>query len=147
MVKNKAPREDGVTVEVLKLTWEWMKAPCITFIITVEAAAVGMRLGATLLNTIYSVLSTKAQGNPLAQIIHATLQAIWKDRNKKLFRNRVRKTLITVILGAVKREIEGRMRSTGQAIQWTEIIDEVKLDKSNAYLGERFQTQPEKRGA
>ncbi|KAL3696600.1 hypothetical protein R1sor_010676 [Riccia sorocarpa] len=35
---NKAPGEDGLTVEVLKQVWEWVQTPCIEFLTTVLPA-------------------------------------------------------------------------------------------------------------
>ncbi|KAL3679387.1 hypothetical protein R1sor_022343 [Riccia sorocarpa] len=42
MARGKAPGEDGVTIEVLKETWEWTETPCVTYI---QAVWENVRMG------------------------------------------------------------------------------------------------------
>ncbi|KAL3687866.1 hypothetical protein R1sor_014175 [Riccia sorocarpa] len=98
-------------IPAVKQTWDEMRRR------TWEANS-PFRIRHSLLETIDEALLSKRESGALINIIAATIQTLWLDRNSMVFRNQRRRTPLILILYKAREEIEGSFSSSIRENTW-----------------------------
>ncbi|KAL3694931.1 hypothetical protein R1sor_008582 [Riccia sorocarpa] len=140
-VSNDPCRRCGRTSESIShLFWSCSQAELIWDKLRNRSARANssFRIHGNILDTIDEALYNNKRGGTLLQIMAAALQAIWKDRNSKIFRNQDTTTPIELILNQARWEIEGDMNSSNNPLAWTANLQ--KLQEITSLLDANITT-------
>ncbi|KAL3701260.1 hypothetical protein R1sor_019282 [Riccia sorocarpa] len=92
-------------------TWERIRTRA-------EETSMSFTIPNTLMDTIDTVIPNSRKGGCLIHVLTASLQAIWKDRNQKVFHNKDVSTPIDQNFQAARYEAEGSIARTGTEGSW-----------------------------
>ncbi|KAL3682491.1 hypothetical protein R1sor_000513 [Riccia sorocarpa] len=114
-------------VNIPKETWERIRT-------RVEETSMSFTIPNTLLDTIDTAIPNSKKEGCLIHVLAASLQAIWKDRNQKVFHNKDVSTHIDQIFQAARYEAEGSIARTGAEESWSKGL--ATLRELSKLLGE-----------
>ncbi|KAL2650592.1 hypothetical protein R1flu_018720 [Riccia fluitans] len=81
-------------------------------------AGVDFRTTHSLLEAIDEAVAMKKKGSSFIFILYSLTNAIWKDRNERLFHNKTQTTPLNVSLEQERREVESSFNSSSSASRW-----------------------------